>query len=156
MKRIAVILVRGVIGSSKKIKDTLKMLRLYKKNCCSIISNTESYIGMLNFVKDYITWGEIDKETFKILLKERGKIYGNKRLTDSYIKEKANTTFDNFVDDFMNFKKELRDIPGVKLFFRLKPPVKGFERGGIKEQYSLGGALGYRKEAINELIRRMI
>jgi len=156
MKRIAVILVRGVIGANKEVKDTLRMLRLYKKNCCSVIPSTQSYVGMLDFVKDYVTWGEIDKEIFKLLLKERGKIYGNKRVTEVYIKEKANTTSDNFVEDFMSFKKNLKDIPGLKPFFRLKPPTKGFEQGGIKKQYSLGGALGYRKEAINDLIKRMI
>jgi large subunit ribosomal protein L30 len=34
--------------------------------------------------------------------------------------------------------------------------VKGFERGGIKKPFSMGGSLGYRKNKINELIRRMI
>ena len=56
----------------------------------------------------------------------------------------------------MQFKKELNDIPGLKRFFRLKPPEKGFEKKGIKKQYSLGGVLGYRKGKINELIRKML
>ena len=111
---------------------------------------------MLNLIKDYVTWGELDKETFKLLLEKRGRIYGNKTLTPSYLKEKINLDLNGFVEDFINFKKELRDIPGLKQFFRLKPPLSGFERGGIKRPYSIGGALGYRRDAINGLIRRMV
>ncbi len=45
---------------------------------------------------------------------------------------------------------------GSKLIFTLNPPRKGFERRGIKTPFSLGGALGDRKEKINTLIKRMI
>ncbi len=43
-----------------------------------------------------------------------------------------------------------------KLIFRLNPPRGGFERKGIKTPFTLGGALGFRGEKINELIKRMI
>ena len=39
---------------------------------------------------------------------------------------------------------------------RLNPPKGGFGRKGIKKQFSAGGAIGARKEKINELIRRML
>jgi large subunit ribosomal protein L30 len=39
---------------------------------------------------------------------------------------------------------------------RLAPPRKGFERKGIKVPFTSGGALGDRKEAINDLVKRMI
>lgn len=39
---------------------------------------------------------------------------------------------------------------------RLNPPKGGFERKGIKIPFSKGGAIGDRKEKINELIRKMI
>ena len=63
---------------------------------------------------------------------------------------------DAFVKDFMAGKIELKNVPGLKPFFRLNPPVKGFDRKGIKVPFSLGGALGYRKEKINDLIKRMV
>ena len=72
------------------------------------------------------------------------------------MQEKVKMNYDDFVKEFFGFKKELKDIPGVKLFFRLKPPRRGFERGGIKKPFVLGGALGYRKNMINDLIKRMI
>ena len=43
-----------------------------------------------------------------------------------------------------------------KSYFRLNSPRKGFGRKGIKKPFSVGGALGDRKEKINDLIRRML
>lgn len=55
----------------------------------------------------------------------------------------------------MKFDAELRDVPELKPVFRLRPPKRGYEREGIKKPYSVGGTLGYRKEAINELLEKM-
>ncbi len=41
-------------------------------------------------------------------------------------------------------------------FYALMPPRGGFERKGTKAPYRLGGALGYRGEKINDLLRRMV
>jgi large subunit ribosomal protein L30 len=155
-QKIAVIRIRGSIGLKKEIKETFKLLRLFKKNYCIVIDNTPNYIGMLSKVKDYTTWGEIDSETFTSLLEKRGKLTANKKLDLDYLKQKTDLDFKSFTQDFFSFKKKLKDIPGLKLFFRLQPPRKGFERKGIKVQFSQGGVLGYRKEKINDLLRRMI
>jgi len=40
--------------------------------------------------------------------------------------------------------------------FTLQPPRGGFERKGIKTPYASKGALGYRGDKINELIKKMI
>ena len=155
-QRIAVIRVRGETGVMKKIKYTLHMLRLYKKNNCIILKNTPSHLGFLHRIKDYVTWGELDKTTFKELIEKRGRIISNKPFTESYLKEKTNQTLSEFIEDFFVYKKEIKDVPGLKLFFRLNPPRKGFEKKGVKKPFSLGGALGYRKEKINDLIKRML
>lgn len=155
-KRIAVIRLKGNTGLSKQIRDTFKILRLYKKQNCVVIKNTPEYIGMLNMIKDCVTWGEINEETFKLLLQKRGRLARKKQLTEDYLKEKLKITTDGFAKDFFDFKKELSDIPGIKLFFKLSPPRKGFEPKGLKAHYSLGGSLGYRKDKINDLLKRMI
>lgn len=41
-------------------------------------------------------------------------------------------------------------------FYRLNPPRKGYGRKGIKQGFSRGGALGYRGDKINDLIKRML
>ncbi len=156
MNKIAIIRVRGTIGIKKEIEDTMKMLRLYKKNTCVVLNNTQSCAGMLKKIKDYVTWGDINEPTIKLLLIKRGKLPGNKPLIEEYVKEKTKLTINDFVKEFISGKKQLKDIPGFKPFFRLKPPEKGFERKGIKKPFSLGGSLGYRKDKINELIHRMI
>ena len=156
MKKIAVIRIRGSFGVRKEIKDTMNMLRLYNKNHCVVIENSPNNVGMIKKVKDYVTWGEIDEKTFRELMVKRGRIVANRLITDQYFKENAKISMEEFVKEFFNSKKKLKDIPGLKVYFRLKPPTKGFERKGIKVPYSMGGVLGYRKEKINELIIRML
>ncbi len=154
--KIAIVQVRGIVGLSQKLKDTFALLKLPKKHSCVLVEANSSTKGMLILLKDYITWGEVDQATVKLLLEKRGKLAGNKPLTETYLKEKTKMNYDEFSKAVMEGKIKIKEVPGLKPYFRLTPPTKGFERGGIKLQYSLGGALGYRKEHINELIRRMI
>ena len=153
---IAVIRVRGKAGVNRRINDTLDMMKLFKQNGCVIVPNNPVTLGMLRRAKDYITWGEVDEETVLLLFRERGKIMGNKALTEDYMKEHIKLDFAGFVKELFTGKKRIKDIPGVKPYFRLMPPSKGFERQGIKKPFSMGGALGYRKEKINDLIKKMI
>ncbi|MBU4501752.1 MAG: 50S ribosomal protein L30 [Nanoarchaeota archaeon] len=154
--RIVVVRVRGDCRIRGDMKDTLKMLRLYKKYNCIVVPNNPVYVGMIDKVKDFITWGEIDETTFKELISKRGRLPGKKQLTEAYLKDKVKLDFAGFTKEFLTFKKELKDVPGLKRFFRLHPPVKGFERKGIKKPFSMGGVIGYRKEKINDLVQRMI
>ena len=108
--KIAVVQVRGAINMTRKVKDTLKFLKLIRKNSCVIVELTDSVKGMLLKVKDYVTWGEIDKETAKELLAKRGRIVGNKSLTENYLKEKVKLDFDGFVNEFFEGKKKLKEI----------------------------------------------
>ena len=40
--------------------------------------------------------------------------------------------------------------------YRLHPPIHGYERGGVRKGFNQGGALGYRGNKINDLIKRML
>lgn len=154
MNRLAVIRVRGRVNVSGAIEDTLKMLGLTRVNSCAIIDERDSYSGMLQKVKDYVTWGPVDEHDVALILKNRGELRGKTRLTDEYLKK--NSKFKNiegFARDFVNFKAELKDIPNLKPVFRLHPPRKGYKR--IKRSYKEGGALGYRGKDIKDLIYRM-
>lgn len=155
-KRIAVVRVRGSVRVRGDTKDTLRLMNLTRVNHCTLIDNGKEYLGMLQKAKDYITWGEIKPETMEKLLQKRGKLVGDKKLTEDYMKETKYKSIKKFVEEFMDFKAELRDLKEMKPVFRLNPPVKGYDRGGIKKPYKLGGALGYRGEKINELIEKMI
>ena len=41
-------------------------------------------------------------------------------------------------------------------FYALQPPRGGYARKGTKMPFALGGALGYRGDKINDLLKRMI
>jgi len=154
--KIAVIRVRGDVGLHPRVRQAMKILKLYKKNYLIIIDNSPSLAGTLRTVKDFTTFGELDKETFIKLLQKRGRLAGDTQLTEDYLKQKLKSDFKQFAEDFFAFKKDLKDVPGMKTFFRLHPPIGGFERGGIKKNYAEGGTLDYRGKDINKIIERMI
>ena len=151
----AVIRVRGSINIRGGILDTLKMLRLNRVNHCVILPNTKTYVGMLQKVKDYVTWGEIAPETLAKMIIRRGKLSGDNKISDGYIKKNSD------YKSVMSFAKAVskgdigyKDIAEIKPVIRLHPPKKGYE--GVKRSYKSGGALGYRGKNINDLIERMI
>lgn len=54
-------------------------------------------------------------------------------------------------------KRGRKDKDGkVKNVFMLHPPRGGFERKGVKKPFNLGGALGDRRDKINDLVKKMI
>ena len=70
-------------------------------------------------------------------------------------KVKDFTTYGTIDDDTFKLLEEKRKVEGQKSY-RLSPPRGGFERKGIKTPFTMGGALGDRKEKINDLLKRMI
>jgi large subunit ribosomal protein L30 len=116
-KYLAAVLLRGLIGMNKDIKDTLRMLNLQKRYSCAVVLDIPSNRGMMQKCKDYITYGEISEETVKEL--------------DAKRKKQNN-------------------------HYSLPPPRGGLERKGSKMPYASKGALGYRGEKINDLIKKMI
>jgi large subunit ribosomal protein L30 len=151
----AVVRVRGTVNVKPDIRHTLQLLRLNKVNHCVLLDETPNIKGMLQIVKDYVTWGEINKDILSKLIDSRGRLIGNKHLTKNYIE--SSTSYNNFnklsnviIDNSFKYK----EIPNIKPVFRLNPPKKGYE--GIKKPFVNRGALGYRGKEINKLIERMI
>lgn len=151
----AVIRIRGTVNVRGKIKDTLMMLRLNRVNHCVILPKTKSYSGMLQKVKDYVTWGEINSDVLAKMIIERGRLIGEKEITDKYIKTSSSySSIMSFAQAVSNDEIHYQELKDIKPVVRLHPPRKGYN--GIKRSYKVGGALGYRGEDINTLIKRMI
>ena len=151
----AAIRVRGTVNIKPNIKKTLELLNLTRANHCVILKETSSTKGMLQVVKDYITWGEIEKNNLTKLITNRGRLEGDKPLTEDYIKSATSySTIDKLSQAIIDEKLKYKEIPEVKPVLRLNPPKKGYE--GIKRSFSNKGALGYRGKDINKLIDRMI
>ncbi|MGC8538913.1 MAG: uL30 family ribosomal protein [Candidatus Micrarchaeia archaeon] len=134
-KLIAIVRVRGRIKVREPIEETMERLNLRKPNMLAIVYATKPYVGMINKCRDFVTFGEIDKQTLLRLIEKNGK-----------------KVDDGLLDDLISGKKSLKEIE-IQPFFRLHPPRKGYEKTRLP--YSTGGAVGYRGNAINELIRRM-
>lgn len=138
---IAAIRIRGAFNMGREAKDTLRMLRLNRKNHCVLIRGTDSSRGMMQKAKDYITFGEISDKMLKRLIAKRGRAAGNKKLSA----EQA----ENAVKEILEQGKS----NSLKPVFRLTPASGGFRE--IKQHYPKG-ELGYRGEKINELLEKMI
>lgn len=69
---IAAIRLRGSVDTNGKIESTLESLNLKKRNQCVILEDSGSVRGMLNKVKDYITFGEVTEETVESLKERKG------------------------------------------------------------------------------------
>ncbi len=151
----AAIRIRGSVNIKPSIKKTLNLLNLTRANHCVVLDETPSIKGMLQAVKDYITWGEINKNTLTKLITSRGRLIGDKAVNDDYLKSATSyKNIDNLSEAIINKKFLYKEIPSIKPIFRLSPPKKGFE--GVKRSFVNKGALGYRGKEINNLIERMI
>ncbi len=151
----AVVRVRGTVNVRGDIKDTLKMLRLNRANHCVILPPDSSTEGMLQKVKDYVTWGELRPEMLAKLILKRGRLQSGKGITDSYVKK--NSEFKSliaFSKAVCEGKEKFTNLGEIRPVLRLHPPIRGYE--GIKRSFAEGGALGYRGDKINDLVDRMI
>lgn len=153
-KSLLVIRIRGIINVSQREKDTMKFLRVDRNNYASLIDDRPDYKGMLQKAKDWITWGEADVETVKEMLIKRGRATGDVKLTEESVKELGYEGFDDLAQKLVSCEVSINQIEGLKPFFRMHPPKKGFKKS-VKRPYKSKGELGYRGEAINELAKRM-
>jgi large subunit ribosomal protein L30 len=152
MKLYLVIRLRGRMGIAPELLDTMNRLNLPRKHNAALITDTPSNNGMLNKGVDYITWGEITKESLTDLLKKRGRLVGEERLTKESLKKAGLGTFENLTNRIMEEGK----VPEpIKRTFRLTPPSGGF-KGSITRHIGSSGELGYRGSKINDLIQKMI
>jgi len=111
-------------------------------------------MGMLYRVQNYVTWGEVSKETVALMLKKRGKLAGGKKLTDESVEKLGYKSIDALAEAIASCKAEYQKLPNIQPVFKLHPPSKGF-KGKTKKSFRVGGEAGYRGEAINDLIKRM-
>jgi large subunit ribosomal protein L30 len=148
-----VVRVRGSIHSRSDVVETLRYLHLTRPNHVTIVPEVPSVRGMLTTVQGYVTWGEAEPETVGVLLAERGETASGERLTPETVASvlpgsDLSTLTRSIVE------KGLLQVRGVKPLFRLRAPKGGWK--STKKPFPLGGALGYRGRAINELVRRML
>jgi large subunit ribosomal protein L30 len=104
--------------------------------------------GIRKEIKDTLTMLNLHKKNFCVILD------GSPEKMGMLMKVKDYVTWGEIDEDAL---KQLESKRGSgKKFYRLNSPLKGYGRKGVKVPFSKGGALGNRKEKINDLIKRMI
>jgi len=149
----AVIKMRGTVKTKPGVRRTLDLLNLDRTNHCVLVKDNAHYQGMLQKVRDYVAWGNIDAETLSTILHARGMLEGAEKLTDAYVKNSTDfDDIDSFARAVTNGEATLHSVPKLKPVLRLHPPRKG--HNGIKKPYP-EGVLGFHGDNINELLRKM-
>ena len=118
----------------------MMMLNLTRVNHATLVPENVTYLGMLKKSKDYITWGEVDADTIETLLKERGRMVGDKPVDDAAIKESSKyKTVAAFSKAWQMEKFTMKDVEGLKPIFRLHPPRGSKGWGESKNHIQLVG-----------------
>lgn len=159
MPLYAIIRLRGTADVRPEVEHTLFLLRLRQRFAAAIYHDSlPGLYGMLKVAEPWITWGDIDVETLSQLIAKRGRLVGDKPITDEWVRQALKLggireLAEKLVAGEIHYHK-LEPL-GVKPFFRLTPPKGGF-KGRIKRMIGDHGELGYRGSKINELVLRMI
>jgi large subunit ribosomal protein L30 len=142
---------RGEVNVRPEIKDTLEMLRIHRVNHCVVVKEDAHYRGMIQKVKDYVAWGKIDEDTLALLLERRGRLSGNRRLTEKYLESTPYGSFKDLASALNSGSVSLKELE-IKPIFRLHPARKGLKT--TKKTAQQGGDMGFRQD-LADLIKRM-
>lgn len=155
MPAIAVVRVRGHAKIQHTAVHTMNQMKLNRPNHCVVLPEGRTTRGMLQNVKDYVTWGEINHELIARMLHQRGEVLGGDRLTDSYVKENSRfTSILSFAKALEKGEAKMSDVKGLKPVIRLPPPRRGYE--STRKTFGDHGAIGNRGDKIEKLLDRML
>lgn len=149
-----VVRLRGGVNAPHRVERTLRQLNLPKLFSATIVPPTPSYIGMLKTAKDYIAWCEADAPLIEKILEKRGRVEGWRPITSEHLNKLGFKNFRELAEALVECKTQLNRLNGVKPFFTLHPPRKGFKRS-LRRPYSDGGTLGENPE-LPSIVERML
>lgn len=154
VKAYLVVRIKGQVDVPHWAKTTLELLKLEKKFRATIIPVKENTLGMLNKVKHYVCWQEVDSALAKELLDKKARMSGYKKITDADLKKIGFNTVDELAASLAEGKTSMTKLKPMKPWFALSPPRHGFKKS-TKRMYGEKGILGQNKELAN-LVRNMM
>ena len=154
-KPLVVVRIRGLVSAQREARETLALLHLTHTNHAILIDSRPAYKGMLQRVNSYVTYGEPTAETVTMMLQKRALLAGDKKLTEEYLTKNGYKSYEELAQAIVSCKVQYGKLPDIVARFRLHPPSKGY-KGKTKKGYNAGGEAGYRGEAINKLVQRMV
>ena len=152
---LAVIRIRGTTGIRPAAAKTAELMRLNRINHMVLVEDNDVNRGMLQKVKDYVTWGEVDDATVEMILKYRAQLKGHNPLMEEELKDISGyETFKDLASAINQGKIKFKDIRDIVPVVRLNPPKGGYE--AVRKPVGQGGSAGYRGKDINTLILAML
>jgi large subunit ribosomal protein L30 len=133
---------------------TMTLLKLDKKYRATILPAKDNTLGMLNKVKHYVSWVELDADLAKELIDKKARKSGYQKITPADLKEIGFGSTDEFASALADGKAILSKIKLLKPWFALSPPRYGFKRS-TKRLYGQKGVLGQNKD-LGTLVRNMM
>ena len=149
-----VVRIKGQADVPHWANTTLNLLKLEKKFRATILPAKENTLGMLNKVKHYVSWQEIDTPTTKELLDKKGRKSGYKKITPEDLTQIGFKSIDELASSISEGKSSLGKLSPLKPWFALSPPKKSFKKI-TKKLYGQKGILGHNKERA-DIVRRMM
>lgn len=154
VKAYLVVRIKGQVDVPYWAQTTLKLLKLEKKYRATIIPAKDNTLGMLNKVKHYVSWHEVDSALAKELLDKKGRKSGYKKITQEVLDEIGFKTTDELAASLAEGKTSLTKLKPLKPWFALSPPRHGFKKS-TKRMFGQKGVLGQNKE-LGTLVRNMM
>jgi large subunit ribosomal protein L30 len=133
---------------------TMTLLKLDKKYRATILPSKENTLGMLNKVKHYVSWVELDASLAKELIDKKARKDGYQKITAKDLKEIGFDSTEDLASALAEGKVTLSKLKPLKPWFALSPPRHGFKRS-TKKLYGQRGVLGQNKE-LGTLVRNMM
>jgi large subunit ribosomal protein L30 len=136
---------------------TLNSLRMKTRFSTVLLRDDPSVRGMLQRIKDHVTWAEASREDIELLLSNRAKTTEGLGMTPKFVKEKSELAgVSELVSHLQSGKLTLANLRemGIEPCFRLHPPRGGFPRSS-KRPFTDRGELGFRKEGLHRLLVKM-
>ena len=149
-----VVRMRGTVNVPHWARTTLDLLHLDKKFRATIIPAKDNTKGVLDKIKHYVSWQELDISTTKELLEKKARKGGYQKVTAEDITKLGFKNADDLATSLVEGTISLSKLKPLKPWFALSPPKNGFKRN-TKKMYGEGGILGSHKELLAQ-VRKMM
>lgn len=149
-----VVRMRGTVNVPHWANTTLDLLHLDKKFRATIVPSKDNTKGMLDKIKHYVSWQELDIPTTKELLEKKARKGDYKKITTEDITKLGFKSTDELAKSLVDGTVTLSKLKPLKPWFALSPPRHGFKRN-TKKMYGEGGILGSHKELLVQ-VRNMM
>lgn len=149
-----VVRIKGQADVPHWAETTLRLFKLEKKYRATILPSKENTLGMLNKVKHYVAWNEIDSEIATELLEKKGRKSGYRRISESDLVKTEYGTIGGLATALVEGRVSMNKAGPLKPWFALAPPRHGFKKS-TKRMYGEKGILGQNKD-LATLVRSMM